>query len=70
VEAAALLRELDGGGVKVSLRSRGATDVAAVARSLGGGGHKSAAGARLAEPLDQARRKVVALLGEAMERAA
>jgi phosphoesterase RecJ-like protein len=70
VETAALLRELDDGGVKVSLRSRGATDVSAVARALGGGGHKSAAGARLEGPLAAARQRVAAMLARALEQAA
>jgi phosphoesterase RecJ-like protein len=41
---ACLLRELDGGRTKGSLRSRGAVDVGAIAASLGGGGHRNAAG--------------------------
>jgi phosphoesterase RecJ-like protein len=44
VEAVALLRELDGGGFKVSLRSSGITNVEKIARSYGGGGHHNAAG--------------------------
>ena len=43
-EVACLLKELDRGAIKGSLRSRGEVDVAAVARSLGGGGHHNAAG--------------------------
>lgn len=44
-EVAAVLKQ-QGGGHRwaVSMRSRGAVDVAAVARSLGGGGHRAAAG--------------------------
>jgi phosphoesterase RecJ-like protein len=46
VELAAVLVEKEGGRVKVSLRSRGRVDVAALAHSLhdGGGGHAKAAG--------------------------
>ncbi|MEM8932479.1 MAG: bifunctional oligoribonuclease/PAP phosphatase NrnA [Acidobacteriota bacterium] len=44
VDAVALFREIDDATVKVSLRSRGAADVQAIARSLGGGGHQNAAG--------------------------
>ena len=50
VEAVALFRELEGGGYKVSLRSRGAIDVEKVARQQGGGGHHNAAGFK--SPLD------------------
>src|SRR5699024_289109 len=44
-EVAAVLKQ-EGGGHRwaVSMRSRGAVDVAAVARSLDGGGHRAAAG--------------------------
>jgi bifunctional oligoribonuclease and PAP phosphatase NrnA len=44
VEIAALFRETKPGWVRVSLRSRGDYDVAAVAREVGGGGHRNAAG--------------------------
>ena len=42
--AAVVKEQREGGGFKVSLRSRGATDVASVAASFGGGGHRLAAG--------------------------
>ncbi len=43
-DVAVLVKELDRGRVKVSLRSRGRVDVGAVAVALGGGGHHNAAG--------------------------
>jgi phosphoesterase RecJ-like protein len=43
-DVAAVLKEQVGGGFKVSMRSRGRTDVAAVAAKFGGGGHRLAAG--------------------------
>jgi phosphoesterase RecJ-like protein len=51
VEAAGLLREGEGQH-RVSLRSRGRVDVAAVARAFGGGGHAAAAGLTLNGPLE------------------
>jgi len=39
-----VLKGQDDGSWSVSLRSRGATDVARVAMALGGGGHRAAAG--------------------------
>ena len=56
VEVAALLFELPDGGTKVSMRSRGLIDVAALAESLGsGGGHRKAAGAEMSlRPSDAA----------------
>ncbi len=43
-QVACLLKEVEPGLTKGSLRSRGAVDVAAVATALGGGGHHNAAG--------------------------
>lgn len=59
VEVAALLVELDGGMIKVSLRSRSDFDVRSVAEQFGGGGHRAAAGARLPGPLDAASERVL-----------
>lgn len=59
-EAAALLVERADGTVKLSLRSRGAVDVARVAQSLvpSGGGHFKAAGASLPWGLAEAEERV------------
>jgi len=43
-DVAAVLKEQPDGGIKVSLRSKGATNVAEVAGRFGGGGHALAAG--------------------------
>jgi bifunctional oligoribonuclease and PAP phosphatase NrnA len=43
-DVAAVLKEQPEGGYKVSLRSKGATDVGRLATGFGGGGHKYAAG--------------------------
>ena len=43
-DVACVLKGQDDGSWSVSLRSRGATDVAQVAMALGGGGHRAAAG--------------------------
>ena len=43
-DVAAVLKQQPEGGYKVSLRSKGATDVGRLATSFGGGGHKYAAG--------------------------
>jgi phosphoesterase RecJ-like protein len=61
-QAAAIFHEREDGTVKLSLRSRYGTNVAAVAQQLGGGGHEQAAGATLEGPLESARRRVLALL--------
>ncbi len=60
VEIACFIREAREGGVKVSLRSKRAVDVAAIAAENGGGGHIRAAGynsrASLAEETDHMKR--------------
>lgn len=62
----ALFRELQGGAVRVNLRSRGALDVSSIARRIGGGGHAHAAGATVAGPLATAQEGVLAHLRQAM----
>jgi phosphoesterase RecJ-like protein len=59
VEVGMLFKGMEDGSVKVSFRSAGKADVAAIAQRFGGGGHIRAAGCRLAMPLDEAMRLVV-----------
>lgn len=59
VEVGILLKETDGGRVKVGFRSRRSVDVSKLARSLGGGGHPRAAGCLLDATLDQAEATVI-----------
>ena len=66
VEVALLFRELDGGRVKVSLRSTGEVDVNRVACALGGGGHVKASGVLTSGDVDAVRDRVVALTVEAV----
>ncbi len=58
-EIAIFLREERNGEIRVSLRSRGRANVAAVAAEFGGGGHLPAAGCTLSGPLPDAVRTVV-----------
>jgi phosphoesterase RecJ-like protein len=57
-----LLIEQPDGSVRVSLRSKGQVDVAAVASGLGGGGHVRAAGLRLPGPTQMALEKILRIL--------
>jgi phosphoesterase RecJ-like protein len=57
---ALLFRQLANGRVKVSLRSRGAVDVAALAQRFGGGGHVKAAGASLEGAMGDVQATVLA----------
>jgi bifunctional oligoribonuclease and PAP phosphatase NrnA len=58
VEVAIQFRELDNGQYKVSFRSRGNVNVAAIAERLGGGGHFNAAGCTLTGSLDEVRTQI------------
>jgi phosphoesterase RecJ-like protein len=68
VIVAALLVELPNQLVKVSLRSRCALDVNAVAKGWGGGGHRPAAGARRRGSLPDVRREVIERLSQELAR--
>ncbi len=59
---ALLLKEIEPGTLKGSLRSRGAVDVAAVAAAFGGGGHHNAAGFTTSGTVEETVAAVTALL--------
>ncbi|WP_223066814.1 DHH family phosphoesterase [Paenibacillus caui] len=59
VEVGMLFKVINGNAVKVSMRSAGKVNVAAVAQSFGGGGHVRAAGARLEGTLSEVVAAVV-----------
>jgi phosphoesterase RecJ-like protein len=62
VEAAVFLRELPEGRIRVSLRSKGKVNVAAIAERFGGGGHESLAGCSIDGPLGGAIDKILEAL--------
>ena len=61
-DTALLLKEVDPGTIKGSLRSRGAVDVAAVAGAFGGGGHHNASGFTADGSVDEIVAKITELL--------
>jgi phosphoesterase RecJ-like protein len=67
VEVGLLFMEQPRGGVKVSFRSRARVDVALLAERFGGGGHRRAAGATVHAPLDEAKVRVLAAVGGALD---
>ncbi|MEP6743146.1 MAG: bifunctional oligoribonuclease/PAP phosphatase NrnA [bacterium] len=69
VEAVAMLKELEPGVYRTSLRSKGEVNVAKVAEKFGGGGHRNASGCTLRGTWEEAEEKIIALLQEAVERA-
>jgi phosphoesterase RecJ-like protein len=65
VEAAFFLREQLDGFFRLSLRSKGKIDVAAVAEGFGGGGHKTASGCTMHGPLHMAVDRLLTALRSA-----
>lgn len=62
VEVALFFREKENGRFRVSLRSKGHVNVAAVAERFGGGGHKCASGCEVDGPISLAVERIVAQL--------
>lgn len=62
IEVALFFREQPDGRFRVSLRSKGAVNVAAVAEAFGGGGHECASGCAVEGPLSAATERVLAQL--------
>src|SRR5688572_5878830 len=67
IQAVVFFKGSADGTVRVSMRSKYDVDVRQVANKYGGGGHKNAAGFTVAEPLEQARQRIVALLVDAIQ---
>ncbi len=63
-DTAVLAKIFEDGRVKVSLRSRGETDVGALAAAMGGGGHRLAAGFTVEGDVDRVLRSVMGSLRE------
>jgi bifunctional oligoribonuclease and PAP phosphatase NrnA len=62
IEVALFFREQADGRFRVSLRSKGSVNVAAVAEAMGGGGHTCASGCSIEGPLSAAVEQVIAQL--------
>jgi phosphoesterase RecJ-like protein len=66
VDTVVFLRELPDAGIRMSLRSKGRLNVAAIAARLGGGGHQNAAGCTLQGPLPRALKEILTELRSAI----
>jgi phosphoesterase RecJ-like protein len=66
LELAILFKEVNDSLTKISVRSRGAIDAAAMCASFGGGGHIRAAGAEIERPMDEAVKMVLTAAKEAI----
>jgi bifunctional oligoribonuclease and PAP phosphatase NrnA len=64
---AVFFREPKPGKIRVSVRSRGNIDVAAVCRQFGGGGHINAAGCTFESSLEEAKRALIPALEKCLE---
>jgi bifunctional oligoribonuclease and PAP phosphatase NrnA len=69
LELAILFKEVSSDLTKISVRSRGAVDAAALCASFGGGGHIRAAGAEIEKPMDEAVQQVLTAAKEAIRAA-
>ena len=69
IVASVYMREVRPHFFRVSLRSKGAVNVARVAERFGGGGHKNAAGCRIEGDWDECERRIVAQVIDAVEEA-
>lgn len=69
VEVGLFMREIDGGHLKISFRSRGRVDVNKIARQFGGGGHVHAAGCRCRLPgkPDEIKRRIVTEIAKQLD---
>ncbi|HOA15553.1 MAG TPA: bifunctional oligoribonuclease/PAP phosphatase NrnA [Bacillota bacterium] len=69
VEVCVAFKELEDGVVKVGFRSKSAVDVSKIAASMGGGGHMRASGCTIEGGLEEARRRVLAVVEAAIAEA-
>ena len=66
LELAIMFKEVQSDLTKISVRSRGMVDAAAMCATFGGGGHIRAAGAEVDRPMDEAVKVVLAVAKEAI----
>lgn len=66
VEVVAFFKELAPGSYRVSLRSKGAVNVARIASEFGGGGHRNASGCSLEGPFLEVRRRLIERIQQAL----
>ena len=66
IEAVAFFKEVGDGDWRVSMRSKGAVDIGAIARQFNGGGHTNAAGCSTKGAVDDVHKQFGALLAGAV----
>ncbi len=64
IRVSVFFKENTEGLMRCSMRSKGSIDVAEIAQRFGGGGHRTAAGFKCRDPLEETRRAVLAMLAK------
>jgi len=66
IQAVVFFKQDEGDQYRVSMRSKGAIDIGAVAKQFGGGGHKNAAGCTVTGPIDALQKLFVERIEQAV----
>ncbi len=66
IEAVVFFKQIEGDEYRVSMRSKGDTDIGAVAKEFGGGGHKNAAGCTVKGGIDALQKLFVEKIEQAI----
>jgi phosphoesterase RecJ-like protein len=67
IESVLFFKQNEGDDFRISMRSKGDVDIAAVAREFGGGGHKNAAGCSATGPVEILQRTFVGKIQQAID---
>src|SRR5207248_5615713 len=67
IQAVVFFKQIEGEEYRVSMRSKGDIDIAAVARQFSGGGHKNAAGCTVTGAIDALQKMFVEKIERAIE---
>ena len=69
IQAVVFFKQIEGEQYRVSMRSKGDTDISAIAKKFGGGGHKNAAGCTVTGGIDALRKLFIEKIENAIQRA-
>jgi len=67
IQAVVFFKRIEGDQYRVSMRSKGAVDIGAIAKTYGGGGHKNAAGCSAAGAIDTLKKTFVEQIERAID---
>ena len=69
IQAVVFFKQVEGEQYRVSMRSKGDTDISAIAKEFGGGGHKNAAGCTVTGGIDALRKLFIEKIENAIQQA-